>query len=83
MKTNHLRLPGLVLALALAAIAMAPHPAYAFSCKAGNPYDDFWYFYTDATFTTLVGECENDCGVCHCSGTQTQYPRVYTRSCGT
>ena len=50
---------------------------------ARDPYDDFWTYYSDATMTTVVGTCENDCGLyCHCSGTITPYYRVTTsRNC--
>ncbi len=88
MITNRLRVLGLALVLALAALASVPPSlhasvyASAFSC-ARDSYDDIWIYYSDATYTTVVGRCEDDCGLyCHCSGTQTPYFTVITsRNC--
>jgi hypothetical protein len=88
MIKNHLRVLGLALALAVAVLASVPPSVHAsvyasaYSC-ARDSYDDIWVYYSDSTYTTVVGRCENDCGLyCHCSGTQTPYYIVITsRNC--
>jgi len=100
MNTKHLRVLGLALALALAALAPVPPSVHAsvhafappavhasiyasaFTC-ARDSYDDIWIYYSDATMTTVVGRCEDDCGLyCHCSGIKTPYFTVITsRNC--
>lgn len=69
----------LIAALALAGLAAAPPAAHAFFC---NPHDiewDTWTYYSDATYTTIVGRCSNDCGTCECYGTQTIYVKVHSQ----
>ncbi len=75
MKSNRFKLLGLALGFALTGLAMAPRPAYAFIC-GHDLFDDQFTFYSDATHTTVVGYCDNDCGTCYCSGTQTSYYTV-------
>jgi hypothetical protein len=72
------RLSLLLALLATFAVALAglfPRPAMA-ACA-----DAVWEsFYSDATFTTQVGECHHTC--CHlytCTGQVTQYGRVDRR----
>lgn len=99
MNTKHLRVLGLALALPLAALAPVPPAVHASVYTAApsvhasvnlfagtcarDPYDDIWIYYSDATMKTVVGRCENDCGLyCHCSGIQTPYFTVTTsRNC--
>jgi hypothetical protein len=81
MSTNRFRVLGLVIVLALVALALAPSPAFALYCHRQN-LDDVWIYYSDPGLTHYVGTCEDDCGSCWCSGQQTQYFTVTTtRNC--
>ncbi len=75
MSSPRLRLLGLIIALVLVALAAAPSAAHAFVCRP-QPYDSMWVYYSDASMTTIVGTCENDCGTCWCSGMQRPYYHV-------
>ena len=68
------RLSLLLALLAIFAVTLAalPHPALA-ACADGV-YESF---YSDATFTTQVGECHHNCCQLYtCTGTVTMYGRV-------
>jgi hypothetical protein len=81
MKTNRTKMLALVVVLSLAALALAPLPIHAFVCRPQN-LDDVWIYYSDSTYTQVVGRCENDCGSCLCRGRQTPYSLVTTsRNC--
>jgi hypothetical protein len=77
MTMNRFRLLGLALGLALVALSLVPLPAHAVSCGRDS-YDDLWTFYSNATYTTVVGQFENDCGACTHWGIQTAYYTVVT-----
>jgi|HubBroStandDraft_3_1064219.scaffolds.fasta_scaffold74642_2 hypothetical protein len=77
MTRIRLKLIGLVLVLALSALTAMPRAAHAFTCRPQN-LDDLWLYYSDSTYTHVVGRCENDCGQCLCRGTETVYSTVTT-----
>ena len=76
MKSNRFKLLSLALGLALAGVALAPLPAHAAFICGHDLFDDQFTYYSDATHTTVVGHCENDCGTCECRGVQTSYYTV-------
>lgn len=69
----------LVLALALSATALltAPEPAEAWGIIETET------FYSDATYSTIVGRCvENTCrGTYSCTGTITDFSKTTIRNC--
>ncbi len=48
----------LVLALGLVMTALFPGPAPVQACQN---FSDFWTYFSDASHTTVVGHCEQDC----------------------
>jgi hypothetical protein len=71
------RLSLLLALLATFAVTLACLPNPAMATCADAVYESF---YSDSTFTTMVGECHHDC--CHlytCTGQVTQYGRVDER----
>ena len=63
----------LIAVLTLAALATAPPLAHAFYCNPRDSELDTWVYYSDDTYSTVVGSCQNDCGDCECYGTQSSY----------
>ncbi len=64
----------LIAVLTLAALATAPPLAHAsFYCNPRDSELDTWVYYSDGTYTTVVGSCQNDCGECECYGSQSTW----------
>ena len=67
----------LVLALGLVMTALFPGPAPVQACQN---FTDFWTYLSDASHTTVVGHCEQDCFCAprFCTGQKTAYYIVTT-----
>lgn len=75
-------LRGLALLALLAVFAVAPTLLFPSPAAAWGIIETET-FYSDATYTTIVGRCiENSCqGTYSCTGTITDYSKVTIRSC--
>jgi hypothetical protein len=70
----------LLLALPASMVVLVPATAHASYCCGWNHFSKY---YSDATYTTLVGQCnDSDCtGQITCWGTETIYERDTTSCC--